>query len=997
MSTFPVYHGITLADNSWIENFRLEALSADPVPLEAGRAWFNTTDKVFRQSTLDANGAVVVKTFATVEELAASVSTLNATIAALTSDLAAEVSRATAAESVLTSGLATEVSDRSAADALINARIDALGSAFNYVGVVAGGADAASAFDLSTLSQKDVGDYYKVTTEGYFKVGTGAEFFAKVGDGLVWTSSSVVDKIDNTDSQVFSGNAAQITVTGSTDTGFYVSISATFEARMVAVEDGLAAEIARATAAEGVLTSDLADEVARATAAEGVLTSAVTAEQARAEGVEASLQAQIDDEVAARTTAVANEASARIAADATLTTNLASEVSRATAAEGVLSADLATEVQARIDGDAALDTRVTTVEGQVNGKIGDLTTLTTTAKDTIVAAINELDADLAAEVAAREAAVAAEQAAREAADTQLTTDLAAEVTRATAAEGTLTTNLATEVARAQAAESTLTTNLAAEVTRATGAESVLQAAIDAEAASRATADTNLQDAIDAEAASRTAADTTLQANIDAEAATRAANDATLQSNITAEAAARLAGDLAQTDALAAEHDARIAADAALDARVTALGNAFNYIGALEGGLDAAGALDLSTLPEGGKDSGDYYKVTVAGYFKIGAAGTAFYANVGDGLVWNTFGSVDKIDNTDSNVAGTADYISVNGSADTGFTVDIDAVFKGRVSTLESGLTSETAARVAADAQLTSDLSAEVTRATGVEGALAGLTTDAKNNLVAAINEVDAHIDAEVLRATAAESTLTTDLSNEVARAEAAEAAIAADLAAETARAEAAEGVLTTNLAAEVTRATAAEAAVASDLADEIARATAAEAAIAADLAAEIARATAAETAEAATRAAADTAESTARSAADATLTADLAAEVARAEAAEADLQGQVGVIGDLTTTATDLVSAVNEVKALAGEGTQAIKDAYNATVATYVSTVAATSHTFAHGLNASFVDVGVFVQRSNGTFYNDIVSVEQVDSNTVKVYLSTALNVKLICRSAVTL
>jgi hypothetical protein len=44
--------------------------------------------------------------------------------------------------------------------------------------------------------------------------------------------------------------------------------------------------------------------------------------------------------------------------------------------------------------------------------------------------------------------------------------------------------------------------------------------------------------------------------------------------------------------------------------------------------------------------------------------------------------------------------------------------------------------------------------------------------------------------------------------------------------------------------------------------------------------------------------------------------------------------------------------------------------------------------------VGVQVERANGKYYNDIVSVEEQDNNTVKVYLSTALKVKVICRSA---
>jgi hypothetical protein len=57
-------------------------------------------------------------------------------------------------------------------------------------------------------------------------------------------------------------------------------------------------------------------------------------------------------------------------------------------------------------------------------------------------------------------------------------------------------------------------------------------------------------------------------------------------------------------------------------------------------------------------------------------------------------------------------------------------------------------------------------------------------------------------------------------------------------------------------------------------------------------------------------------------------------------------------------------------------------------------HTITHNLNNGYVDVGVQVERANGKYYNDIVSVEEQDNNTVKVYLSTALKVKVICRSA---
>lgn len=67
-----------------------------------------------------------------------------------------------------------------------------------------------------------------------------------------------------------------------------------------------------------------------------------------------------------------------------------------------------TSLETRTIGDSAdvtvLDGRLTEVETQVNGNIGTLSNLTTTNKTNLVAAVNELDADLATEVADRIAA-----------------------------------------------------------------------------------------------------------------------------------------------------------------------------------------------------------------------------------------------------------------------------------------------------------------------------------------------------------------------------------------------------------------------------------------------------------------------------------------------------------------------------------------------------------------------------------------------------------------
>ena len=321
-STFQEFHGISLAPNSFVENFVVEQLASDPVPVGPGRVWFNTTLKVFRQSTLDAGGAVVVRTFATVEELAAVTGDLTTLTTTAKGDLVSAINE-------LDSGL----------DA-VNLRVDALGNAFNYVGTVTGGVDSAGAFDLSTLAAdgKDSGDYYKVTTSGYFKVGAaGTPFYANTNDGLVWNSVGGVDKIDNTDSAV-AGTTNEITVTGSTDTGYVVSIHPDFSGRVTTLEtEAAAAQTAAGLNPDGTLTAF------------------------------------------SGTTYLDAESSLRAAAIA-LDTAVKAEVDRAKIAEGVVSTLTTTA------------TNLTAAINEHDAEIGDLATLTTTDKTSLVSAINEIDA-----------------------------------------------------------------------------------------------------------------------------------------------------------------------------------------------------------------------------------------------------------------------------------------------------------------------------------------------------------------------------------------------------------------------------------------------------------------------------------------------------------------------------------------------------------------------------------------------------------------------------
>lgn len=226
-----------------------------------------------------------------------------------------------------------------------------------------------------------------------------------------------------------------------------------------------------------------------------------------------------------------------------------------------LTTKIETETEKRVEGDAALDAKLTTLSTTLTKTVEDLRTYVTETRTELLARANnqdalitqnaaniqrnleliqgiqnnisgsylEVKALLETEIAARKAEdirlegkidqntadLGTEREERKAADKALQDALDAEEAARTAADTALGVRIDTEIAERKAADKTLQDNIDAEEYARTQEDIRLNARIDNEEDAREAADTTLQDNIDAEETARTEADTTLQDNIDA--------------------------------------------------------------------------------------------------------------------------------------------------------------------------------------------------------------------------------------------------------------------------------------------------------------------------------------------------------------------------------------------------------------------------------------------------------------------------------------------------
>lgn len=244
-----------------------------------------------------------------------------------------------------------------------------------------------------------------------------------------------------------------------------------------------------------------------------------------------------------------------------------------------LTTKIETETEKRVEGDAALDAKLTTLSTTLTKTVEDLRTYVTETRTELLARANnqdalitqnaaniqrnleliqgiqnnisgsylEVKALLETEIAARKAEdirlegkidqntadLGTEREERKAADKALQDALDAEEAARTAADTALGVRIDTEIAERKAADTTLQDNIDAEKYARTQEDTRLNARIDKEVTDRESADTALGTRIDNEEDAREAADTTLQENITAEETARTEADTTLQENIDA--------------------------------------------------------------------------------------------------------------------------------------------------------------------------------------------------------------------------------------------------------------------------------------------------------------------------------------------------------------------------------------------------------------------------------------------------------------------------------
>ena len=369
----------------------------------------------------------------------------------------------------------------------------------------------------------------------------GVEVKGVDGSGYAWRwkakGKEMFSIVDNTSAQNLDDNLTPNNFDINARVGFEIHVDLSdyytkeqVDASQAAQNEAIAALDDKVDVNESDIEAKLAAEIARARAAEQTNADAIDTLSGSTEGSFIQLTARI----------VAEENRAKAAED-DLETAIDNEEDRATAAEEALQASINAEAQAARQAEQANATAIA----------------------------NEATRAKAAE-ASLSTTISEEATRAKAAEATLQGNIDAEEARAQAAEQANTTAITNEVTRAQNAEATLQGNIDAEATRAQGVEATLQQSISTEATRAKAAEATLQDNIDAEEAIAQAAEQANTTAITNEVTRAQLAEKDLQDKIdTLEAAS--GGDFSSlTQRIAAEENRAKAAEQAIEADVDAL-------------------------------------------------------------------------------------------------------------------------------------------------------------------------------------------------------------------------------------------------------------------------------------------------------------------------------------------------------------------------------------------------------------------------------------------
>tara|TARA_B100001093_G_scaffold2020_1_gene1991 strand:- start:466 stop:5079 length:4614 start_codon:yes stop_codon:yes gene_type:complete len=555
----------------------------------------------------------------------------------LTTDLAAETAARAAADTALQTSLDTEVTRATnrenamesafqSADTAINTRIDnvlsnvdseALNSLAEIVTAFQDADDALSASIITNASAISNEVSRATTKESTIEANLASETTARQGADTT-LQTNLTNEIA---ARVSGDNALDARMTTSEgditqlETDLAAEISTT-DGEVTALQNSVSAEVTRATAAEEANAQGLAAEISARAVADNAVRSDLGADIVTGDNA-TLVSAQTHDDlligdntvdgtggntVTARIATAKSDAESVAAADAAA--KVLVEKTRAETAESGLQSQITSNdgeistLQSEMDtveGRAtSLESRATTVEGRVDVIVGTSPETLDTLQE-IVAAFEASDSDISALVSSNTIAISNEATARSSADTTLQSNIDTEASTRATADATLTSGLAQELVDRAAGDTAVQAAAAVDATsKADAAEASAKSHAESKdelfigdvsvdgtggntitdriATAKSTAETHADTIVAAETALRISGDTALSlraTNLEGRMDTAETDIDANTSDIATETTARVSADTTLQGNIDAEAVTRAAADTQHDADLLA--------------------------------------------------------------------------------------------------------------------------------------------------------------------------------------------------------------------------------------------------------------------------------------------------------------------------------------------------------------------------------------------------------------------------------------------